>query len=115
MTVKIIYSEACMPFKNKIVAYIWEKFPKIEVETYDELHYKDKKKAIMIKASVLVLDNDTYCICLISSTIHKIQGSSLGTVFIDMANVLVCKNVDEIRQMQYVSLSRTKTDAYILV
>lgn len=51
MTVKIIYSEACMPFKNKIVAYIWEKFPKIEVETYDELHYKDKKKAIMIKAS----------------------------------------------------------------
>lgn len=50
-----------------------------------------------------------------ASTIHKIQGSSLGTVFIDMANVLVCKNVDEIRQMQYVSLSRTKTDAYILV
>lgn len=32
-----------------------------------------------------------------------------------MANVLVCKNVDKIRQMQYVSLSRTKTDAYILV
>lgn len=50
-----------------------------------------------------------------ASTIHKIQGSSLKTVFIDMANILVCKNIDEIRQMQYVSLSRTKTDAYILV
>lgn len=32
-----------------------------------------------------------------------------------MANVLTCKDINEIRQMQYVSLSRTKTDAYILV
>lgn len=50
-----------------------------------------------------------------ASTIHKIQGSSLKTVFVDMANVLTCKDINEIRQMQYVSLSRTKTDAYILV
>ena len=50
-----------------------------------------------------------------ASTIHKIQGSSLGTVFIDMSNILVCKNIDEIRQMQYVALSRTKTDAYMLI
>lgn len=50
-----------------------------------------------------------------ASTIHKIQGSSFKTVFIDMANILICKNINEIRQMQYVSLSRTKTDAYILV
>lgn len=51
MTIKIVYNEACQPFENRLVAYIWEHFPKIEVETYDELHYKDKKKAIMIKAS----------------------------------------------------------------
>lgn len=51
MTVKIVYSEDCLPLKNQVVAYIWEKLPGIEVETYDELHYKDKKKAIMIKAS----------------------------------------------------------------
>lgn len=51
MTVKIIYSEDCLPLKNQVVAYIWEKLPGVEVETYDELHYKDKKKAIMIKAS----------------------------------------------------------------
>ena len=50
-----------------------------------------------------------------ASTIHKIQGSSLKTVFVDMANVLTCKDINEIRQMQYVALSRTKTDAYILV
>ena len=50
MTIKIVYNEACQPFENRLVAYIWEHFPKIEVETYDELHYKDKKKAIMIKA-----------------------------------------------------------------
>lgn len=51
MTVKIVYSEDCLPLKNQVVAYIWEKLPGVEVETYDELHYKDKKKAIMIKAS----------------------------------------------------------------
>ena len=50
-----------------------------------------------------------------ASTVHKLQGSSLKTVFIDMANIFVCKDVNEIRQMQYVALSRTKTDAYILV
>lgn len=50
-----------------------------------------------------------------ASTIHKIQGSSLKTIFVDMSNILICKNINEIRQMQYVSLSRTKTDAYILV
>lgn len=50
-----------------------------------------------------------------ASTIHKIQGASLNTVFVDMANVLTCRDINVIRQMQYVSLSRTKTDAHILV
>ena len=49
-----------------------------------------------------------------ASTIHKIQGSSLNNVFVDMKNVMSCRNIDEVRQMQYVSLSRTKSDAYIL-
>lgn len=51
MTVKIIYSDICLSLKNRIAAYILEKFPEIEVETYNESHYKNKKKAIMIKAS----------------------------------------------------------------
>lgn len=49
-----------------------------------------------------------------ASTVHKVQGASLNTIFVDMKNVLSCKDVNEIRQMQYVALSRTKTDAYIL-
>lgn len=51
MTVKIVYNENSQPLQNRITAYLWEYFPKIQVETYDESHYKDKKKAIMIKAS----------------------------------------------------------------
>ena len=50
-----------------------------------------------------------------AATTHKLQGTSIGTVFVDMANLLQCKNRDELRQLQYVALSRTKTDAYILV
>ena len=50
-----------------------------------------------------------------ASTIHRIQGSSVGTIFVDMANLLSCRDRAVIRQMQYVSLSRTKSDAYILV
>lgn len=49
-----------------------------------------------------------------ASTVHKVQGSSLNTIFVDMKNVMSCRNIDEVRQMQYVSLSRTKSDAYIL-
>lgn len=47
-------------------------------------------------------------------TIHKIQGSSLNTIFVDMDDVNSCRERALIRQMQYVALSRTKTDAYIL-
>lgn len=50
-----------------------------------------------------------------ASTIHKIQGSSLKTILVDMGNVLSCRNPDEVRQMQYVSLSRTRNDAHILI
>lgn len=51
MTIKIVYNESCQVFKNQLVAYLWEHFPKIDIETYDESYYKDKKKAIMIKSS----------------------------------------------------------------
>lgn len=49
-----------------------------------------------------------------ASTVHKIQGCSINNIFMDMKNILSCRNIDEIRQMQYVGLSRTKTNAYIL-
>lgn len=51
MILKVIYNEDSLPFKNKLVSHLWENYPKIGVETYDENHFKEKKKAIMIKAS----------------------------------------------------------------
>lgn len=44
---------------------------------------------------------------------HKSQGSSYGTVFVDMRNINICKDEDERRQLQYVALSRTRTDAHL--
>lgn len=49
-----------------------------------------------------------------ASTAHKCQGMSLNTVFVDMKNIMYCRDINEIRQLQYVSLSRTRTNAYIL-
>ena len=45
---------------------------------------------------------------------HKSQGSSFGEVFVDMRNINLCKDKDERRQLQYVALSRTRKDAYVL-
>lgn len=45
---------------------------------------------------------------------HKSQGSTFGEVFVDMRNINLCKDEDERRQLQYVALSRTKKDAYVL-
>ena len=50
-----------------------------------------------------------------AATTHKLQGTSINTIFVDMANLLKCKNRDELRQLQYVALSRTKTNAHILI
>lgn len=48
-----------------------------------------------------------------ASTIHKSQGSSINNVFIDMKNVLICKDQEELRQLQYVGASRTVKDLHI--
>lgn len=47
-------------------------------------------------------------------TVHKAQGSSYNSIFIDMNNLLLDKDVSELRQLQYVALSRTKTNAHLL-
>ena len=47
-------------------------------------------------------------------TAHRSQGSSYNNVFVDMGNLKLDRDINELRQLQYVSLSRTKTDAYIL-
>lgn len=51
-----------------------------------------------------------YCI-----SVHKSQGSSINNVLIDMGNLLTCKNKEDLRQLQYVSMSRTRNNIVLLV
>lgn len=46
-------------------------------------------------------------------TVHKSQGSTLNNVYVDMYDILKCKDEETLRQLQYVALSRTKKNAYI--
>lgn len=47
-------------------------------------------------------------------TTHKLQGSTLDTIFVDMKNINSCIDKKVRQQLQYVALSRTRTDAVIL-
>ena len=47
-------------------------------------------------------------------TVHKLQGSSYDSIFVDMRNIKTCKDSLVRRQLQYVALSRTRNNAYIL-
>ena len=42
------------------------------------------------------------------------QGSSITNVYIDMKDILKCRDEEELRHLQYVALSRTKNNIYIL-
>ena len=46
-------------------------------------------------------------------TVHRSQGQNLNNVFIDMKNISLCRDRDEWRQLQYVSVSRAKNNVYI--
>lgn len=48
-----------------------------------------------------------------ASTTHRSQGRSINNVFIDMKDIKICKNLDELRQLQYVSVSRARQNVYI--
>lgn len=47
-------------------------------------------------------------------TIHRLQGSSFNNIFVDMRNIKTCQDDLIRRQLQYVALSRTRGDAYVL-
>lgn len=47
-------------------------------------------------------------------TCHKSQGSSYDNIFIDMSDIKKCRVPEEMRQLQYVALSRTRNNIYIL-
>ena len=42
------------------------------------------------------------------------QGSSITNVYIDMKDILKCRDEEVLRQLQYVAISRTKNNIYIL-
>lgn len=48
-----------------------------------------------------------------AATVHKSQGKSFNNTFIDMKDIKICKNLDELRQLQYVSVSRARQNVYI--
>ena len=43
-----------------------------------------------------------------------LQGSSFDKVFIDIDSFKRCRDLEEVRQLQYVGLSRTRSDIYLL-
>ena len=47
-------------------------------------------------------------------TSHKSQALSINNVFIDMKDINLCKDPEELRQLQYVSVSRTRNNVNIL-
>ena len=49
-----------------------------------------------------------------ASTSHKLQGSSYENIFVDLRNINSCSDEVIKRQLQYVALSRTRHDAYVL-
>ena len=49
-----------------------------------------------------------------ASTSHKLQGSTYDTIFVDLRNINTCSDEVVKKQLQYVALSRTRTDAYVL-
>lgn len=52
----------------------------------------------------------SYCI-----TVHKSQGSNFDHLLVDMGNILICKSDEELQQLQYVALSRTKQDIHMVM
>lgn len=47
-------------------------------------------------------------------SVHRSQGSTFNNVLIDMGNINKCYNKEELRQLQYVALSRTQNDVHLL-
>ena len=48
------------------------------------------------------------------STVHKLQGSSVENICIDLPNIKECKDKLVRRQLEYVAFSRTRHNAFIL-
>jgi ATP-dependent exoDNAse (exonuclease V) alpha subunit len=47
-------------------------------------------------------------------TIHKSQGSTFGTVFVDTTSLYTCRNPNERRRLLYVACSRARHKLYLV-
>lgn len=47
-------------------------------------------------------------------TVHRAQGSTFNNVYIDMTDFSKCKDIETLRQLQYVAMSRAHQDVYML-
>ena len=84
--------------------FLWKKY-------YDMMKSFATPVPLMFDNRVVKARTFTYGYAI---TVHKSQGSSYDSIFIDMNNLLLDKDVLELRQLQYVALSRTKTNAHLL-
>lgn len=48
-----------------------------------------------------------------AATVHKAQGSTYESVFIDLANISTCHQPDQVARMLYVAFSRARTRVYL--
>ena len=48
-------------------------------------------------------------------SVHKSQGTTIDNVFVDISNINTVRDKNELQQLQYVALSRTRGNAYILI
>ena len=48
-------------------------------------------------------------------SVHKSQGTTIDNVFVDIGNINTVWDKNELQQLQYVALSRTRGNAYILI
>lgn len=84
--------------------FLWKKY-------YDMMKSFATPVPLMFDNRVVKARTFTYGYAI---SVHKSQGSSYGSVFIDMNNLLLNHDRQELRQLQYVALSRTQKDANLL-
>ena len=89
---------------SRLYGALWSKYYKLQqyFASPIDLYYDGR----LIKSATL---KPGYAI-----STHKSQGSSITNVYIDMKDILRCKDEEELRQLQYVALSRTKNNIYLL-
>lgn len=105
ITIESIRINAITNQNKRIKSQLWRKYYALtnSFATFKELVYENR----VIKSRTF---NYGYAI-----STHKSQGSSYNSVYVDMKNLLLDKNEIELRQLQYVALSRTRTNVNIYI